>query len=79
MSIKRLQSMGYAANRLNVRLAQAYAMAREGILPEGVIIRLGRLLRVDPIRLEEFIADGGQSLSGGWKKEGQGDAPASTN
>jgi hypothetical protein len=44
-------------------------MVRAGILPSGVVVRLGRLIRVDPSRLEDFIASGGKTLPGGWRKE----------
>jgi hypothetical protein len=68
MSARILESIEYAAIRLNVSSQRAYQMAREGILPDGVIIRLGRQLRVDPDELEHFIKNGGQSLPGGWRK-----------
>ncbi len=47
------------AQILDVPLARAYEMARLGIIP---VVRLGRQLRVDPERLESWIAAGGQSL-----------------
>jgi excisionase family DNA binding protein len=73
MTAKALESMEYAARRLNVSEQRAYQMAREGILPEGVVVRLGRQIRVDPDELECFIKNGGQALPGGWKKEKEAD------
>lgn len=40
---------------------------RQGILPA---VRLGRHIRVDREVLDEWIKNGGQSLPGGWKREG---------
>jgi hypothetical protein len=44
-------------------------MARCGILPAGVVVKLGRHWRVNPERLEEFIDNGGQALPGGWRRQ----------
>jgi len=66
---RKLLKMTEVAAILNVKLDRVYQMAREGILPSGVIVRLGRQLRVDEERLHQFISDGGQALPGGWKKE----------
>lgn len=62
----KLIEMREAADVLGVSLEQAYSLARSGILP---VVRLGRLVRVDPDRLSEWIARGGASFSGGWRKE----------
>lgn len=67
----KLQTLKWAAERLNVSTARATSMAREGILPAGVVVRLGRQWRVHPERLEAFIDSGGQALAGGWKREAQ--------
>lgn len=69
MSARVLESVEYAAKRLNITEQRAYQLAREGILPDGVIVRLGRQIRIDPDKLEEFIKSGGQALPGGWRKE----------
>jgi excisionase family DNA binding protein len=71
MNAKGLESVEYAAKRLNITEQRAYQLAREGILPEGVIVRLGRQIRIDPDELEKFIRGGGQALPGGWKKEAE--------
>jgi excisionase family DNA binding protein len=47
------------AEVLRVPLPRAYELAREGVLP---IVRLGRQVRIDPIRLEEFVNTGGAPL-----------------
>ena len=66
MTEKCLESMGYAARRLNISEQRAYQLARQNLIP---VIRLGRQLRVDPDELENFIRSGGQSLPGGWRKQ----------
>ena len=63
---RKLLRLAEVASLLNVRLPRAYEMARQGVLP---VVRLGRQLRVDPDRLEEWLAQGGQALSGGWRRE----------
>lgn len=37
---------------------RAYALARENIVPS---VRIGRLVRFDPVRIEEFIRAGGNA------------------
>jgi hypothetical protein len=64
-----LQPVEYGAMRLALPVHRFYALCRNGILPPGVIVRLGRQIRVDPALLEEFIARGGMSLPGGWRRE----------
>lgn len=59
------------AELLNVSTSRAYALARSGTLPT---VRLGRQLRIDAERLEKWIADGGQALSGGWRQAADADA-----
>jgi len=61
-----LLTLAQVARVLNVSYARASQLAREGILP---IVRLGRQYRVDPQQLERFIAEGGRTLPGGWRRE----------
>jgi hypothetical protein len=68
MNQKTLECVEYLAQRLNITEQRAYQVVREGLLPQGVVVRLGRQIRIDPERLENFIRDGGKSLPGGWKK-----------
>ena len=65
MSAK-LMRVPAVAELLDIPVARAYEMARTGLLPT---VRLGRQLRVDPARLEDWIRSGGQPLSGGWRKD----------
>jgi excisionase family DNA binding protein len=64
--MSKLMTIADAADVLGIQPARAYELARLRILP---VVRLGRQVRVDPKRLEEFITSGGQSLPGGWRRE----------
>jgi hypothetical protein len=68
MTTTELQSRQYGARTLGVTSARFYELCRQKVLPLGVVVRLGRRIRVDPEALERFIADGGQGLPGGWKR-----------
>jgi len=43
-----------------------YTLAREGIIPS---IRIGRTLRFSPSAIQEFLSNGGKSLSDEGKRE----------
>ncbi len=62
------------AELLRVTPARAYAMAREGIFPLGVVVRLGRQVRFNEAALREWVAAGGQALPGGWRRDRAGAA-----
>lgn len=64
-----LQDSDFGARRLGVSHARFYDLVRRGILPAGVVVRLGRHVRVHPVRLEEFIEAGGAALPGGWRRK----------
>ncbi len=52
-----------------------YTLVREGIFPPGVVVRLGRQVRINEDRLTTFLTDGGAALPGGWRRGGeQGDS-----
>ncbi len=53
---KRLGRIEEAAQRLGVSEWRAYDMARRDLIP---VVRLGRSIRVDMLRLEQFIENGG--------------------
>jgi hypothetical protein len=63
-----LQSADFGARRLGVDLQRFYGLVRLGILPPGVVVRLGRRISVNVGELEAFIASGGASLPGGWRR-----------
>lgn len=47
---------------------RGWAMVREQILPPGVVVRLGRQVRINVARFEAWLASGGAALSGGWRR-----------
>lgn len=63
---RKLLRMTEVAAYLDVSVARAYALCREGLLP---CVYLGRQIRVDEGMLDEWKANGGKRLAGGWKRE----------
>jgi hypothetical protein len=47
---------------------RAYQLARENVLPPGVVLRLGRQIRFDLHRLEDWLESGGAGFDGGWRR-----------
>lgn len=62
-----LTTVKVAAEFLHVTEARVYELIRQGIIPPGVAVRLGRQVRLDAEALAEWIQHGGQSLPGGWR------------
>jgi excisionase family DNA binding protein len=62
---KRLITLHDAAEILGVRYSRAADLARQDLIPT---VRLGRNIRIDPVKLDEFIDNGGQALPGGWRR-----------
>lgn len=56
------------SQRLKISEARVRELGRLGLLP---VVKLGRQIRVDPARLDAWIAAGGQSLPGGWRREAE--------
>jgi excisionase family DNA binding protein len=67
-STRRLLLIPEVADILGVSTARAYELARTGALPA---VRLGRQVRVDPDALQTWLDNGGQPLSGGWRREAE--------
>jgi excisionase family DNA binding protein len=57
----RLLRIPEVAEILAVSPQRAYELARKDLLP---VVRVGRQVRVDPGRLEEWIANGGGAVEG---------------
>lgn len=69
--MRRLLTAAEAAEILAVTPARVYELVRQDVLPH---VRLGRQVRIDPDRLEAWIAAGGQALPGGWRRAAEDDA-----
>jgi excisionase family DNA binding protein len=54
------------ARVLRISYRRAAQLARDRVLPT---VKLGRQVRVSPLALEQFVANGGCSLAGGWRRE----------
>jgi hypothetical protein len=68
MSVNSLQPATYGAERLGVDLQRVYALVREGKVPAGVAVHIGRTVKFDAVRLEGWISAGGMKLPGGWRR-----------
>ena len=70
----RRRSLGTAedgADRLGVPVASFHKLRRDALLPPGVTVLVGRRVRVDLDRLDEWISTGGQPFTSGQRKETQ--------
>ncbi len=47
------------ADIANIRETHAYTLVRTGVLPPGVVVRVGRLIRINNLRLREWMDQGG--------------------
>ncbi|RIV17909.1 DNA-binding protein [Alicyclobacillaceae bacterium I2511] len=54
------------AEILQISEDRVYQLAREGIIP---VVHMGRQLRMDEEKLDEFIKSGGKAWPGGSRKE----------
>lgn len=62
LRIKPLRTAEEIAPILRVKPERVYEMARLGILPRGVVIKLGRQVRFDEERLCEWMQNGGKGI-----------------
>ena len=69
MQQEQLKPLSRITEVLPIPRARAYALVREGILPPGVVVRLGRSYFFWPSRLQKFLEGGGRALAGGWRRE----------
>jgi excisionase family DNA binding protein len=58
----RLMRVPDVAKTLGVTAWRVYDLARQGVLPPGVVVRLGREVRVDAEALEAWVRAGGAGL-----------------
>ncbi|MEP7362284.1 MAG: helix-turn-helix domain-containing protein [Acidobacteriota bacterium] len=64
----KLMTVREVAEILGVRPSRVADLIRRAVLKP---VRLGRQIRVAPETLNAFIADGGHTLPGGWRREAQ--------
>ena len=48
------------AAQFQLPLPRAYSLVRKGLIPG--VVRIGRQVRIDPVRLSQFVEDGGRGL-----------------
>jgi excisionase family DNA binding protein len=64
---RKLITVEEAAERCNIPVSTLYEMARQNRI--GGVVRFGRRVRFDEVKLEAWIDSGGQALPGGWRNE----------
>ncbi len=64
--MERLLLASEGAAILRVTIPRFYQLVRDGVVPA---IRVGRQIRVDPQKLQDWLDRGGRSLAGGWKHD----------
>jgi excisionase family DNA binding protein len=64
-----------AAETLGVSTWRVYDMARQGVLPPGVVVRLGRGVRISEEALHAWLAAGGAGLEAVRRQERPEPAP----
>ncbi len=74
----KLTTVKQGARILDVTEGRVYEMIRTELLPPGVVVHLGRQIRIDQDALAEWIQAGGQALPGRWKRVPDESTSAST-
>lgn len=62
---KRLLKVPEVARRLGISVSAVYEAARQNRI--GGLVRVGRCVRFDSERFEDWLDKGGQALPGGWR------------
>ena len=57
------------SDQTGIPVRRLYALVREGLIPA---VHCGRQIRFSREALEQWIAGGGQSLPGGWRRDPSG-------
>lgn len=65
--VRKLLTAEAVAERLDVPKSTIYEAARQNRI--GGVVRLGRVLRFDPDKLEAWLESGDEALPGGWRQE----------
>lgn len=64
---RKLLTVDAVAKRMDVPKSTIYEAARQDRI--GGVVRLGRIVRFDPVKFESWLESGGQSLPGGWRQQ----------
>lgn len=69
-SPKRLLTVSEVAVEYGFESTQKlYRLVREGVIPPGPVVRIGRQVRFNRGALERWLDAGGTALPGGWRRE----------
>lgn len=68
---ERLEPINYLTEAIpGISIYRARELARRpGFFPQGLIVRIGRKVYVNPKKVAEFIEAGGKALPGGWRRQ----------
>ncbi|CAA9330157.1 MAG: hypothetical protein AVDCRST_MAG93-6157 [uncultured Chloroflexia bacterium] len=64
---RKLLTAGAIAERMSVPKSTIYEAVRQNRI--GGVVKLGRIVRFDPEKFEQWLSAGGQALPGGWRQE----------
>ena len=67
LNAKRYLTTEEVAAILNLPRSTVYAAAKENRV--GGLVRFGRKVRFDPVKLRSWLDEGGSDLPGGWRQE----------
>lgn len=65
----KLLSVEDVARICGISRTRVYNLVRDGVIPNGVVVHLGRQIRFHAENLNAWIERGGQTFPGGWRKE----------
>ena len=66
VTLPRLSTAAQVAEVLGVKEHRVYDLVRQDLIPH---VKMGRQVRFNATTIERWLAEGGTSLSGGWRKE----------
>jgi excisionase family DNA binding protein len=66
--VPRMKTAEEVARRLRISTWKLYDLVKQGIIPPGVVVHLGRQVRFSP-ELEDWLKSGGKAFAHGWSKQ----------
>jgi hypothetical protein len=69
MPASKLESIEQSCEHRGIPSRHLRNMIRDGVVPPGVFVRLGRRVFVNPDRLDAWLDAGGGAFPGGWRRK----------
>jgi hypothetical protein len=60
---------GLVPPELGLTEKRIYRLANDGVLPDGVVLRLGRRVFINWPAFQAWLLSGGAGFAGGWRKD----------